>query len=93
MKGFIFLMLFSLMNFAFAGDLTEGGGGGRIKEPTITRGRMVMEKSNGIELRTGHLNDPIGGKSMDTKKPFREISNINNPGPGFVAGGDGSGGG
>jgi hypothetical protein len=50
MKGFIFLMVFSLFNFSFAGDLTEGGGGGRIKEPTITRGSMVMEKSNGLGI-------------------------------------------
>ncbi len=93
MKFFISVLF--IISASFAGDLSEIGGGGRIKEPTITRGRMVMEKSNGmgVELRSGHLIGPHGGKSMDTNKPFREISNINNPGPGFVAGGDGSGGG
>jgi hypothetical protein len=94
MKGFIFLMLFSLINFSFAGDLTQGGGGGT-KEPTVTRGRMVLDKANGvgIELRTNHLIDSNGGKSMISNKPFREISKINEHGAQFVAGGDGSGGG
>jgi hypothetical protein len=94
MKGFIFLMFISLFNFSFAGDLTQGGGGGT-KEPTIIRGSMVMEKSNGmgIELRSGHLIELNGEKSMNTNRPFREISKINESGSRFDAGGDGSGGG
>jgi hypothetical protein len=49
MKIFNLLILFFISISLYAGTLTEGGGGGT-KEPTITRGRMVMEKSNGLGI-------------------------------------------
>lgn len=49
MKGFIFLMLISLPNFSFAGDLTQGGGGGSKIEPKITDKMMVYEKFLSVE--------------------------------------------
>jgi hypothetical protein len=51
------------------------------------------KKIESIELRSGHIIDPIEVKSVILNKSLMELSNLNESGSRFVHGGDGSGGG